>query len=628
MIPPDRINPAAAEQLIYYLRNEISNSLADRAPLEERWMNWHRMYRAQPEFDVKEFPFYGAANLVIPVIATSVDTTFSRLMGLLFSPSNLWSCRPIRPDMIEFSTRLEEFLEVVQEREIGAYNAVADFLLDLCKLGTGVLKQRFRRESKLVYEFRETPQGLVDQVRRMMTANHAELRHVSLFDFLMPPTATTVQSSPWAAERVSLTWQQYANRVREGIYTGANRIGPWMALSKGSPINEEMMRLERYQAGQGDKLEFWETWLDYDIGGVGEPQAIVATIHIPTLTFARIDYNPFFNQEKPYSAARYMRQEGRFLGIGLAEMLEHFQDEITAMHNQRIDSGTLANTTMFKGRNGAVSQDEPIYPGRWFILDDMDDVQALTLGSPGKLDSSINYEQATLQYAKERSGINDYVMGNAQPSIGYAALGTNLQQLEQVTQRFDQVLREVRAALGESGTRIVELYQQFNYAGREYLYLGEEDGTILNQFLQFPLELARMGVGIEVTATSAALNKDVEIRTNTLLMQLLSQFYGQMLGTMQIALNPQIPEPMRNIAMLMMQGGSTMMRRILDGYGVQDASELVPRFQELMNGQQAGLGGIAGYGADPGGFAAQPGMGGPAIGAPAIGGLLPPGAGF
>ena len=608
MIPAERIHPQAAEQLIVYLSEQIRQSLSARQPLEAKWTLWHQMYRGMPEFEVKEFPYLGAANLVIPIIATNVDITFSKLMGMLFGPQKLMSVLPLRSDMVDFAPRLEEFLGVVQDRELGAYDAVADFMLDVCKLGTGILKQRYKRETKTVYEFRETPQGVQEQIRRMMTSNHPELRHVSLWDFLIPPTAETIKDAPWSAERVTLTWQQFINRVQGGIYTGADRIGPWMANFQGSRLPRELMRIERYEPGIGNLLEVWECWLDFDIGGQGDPQAIVATIHMPTMTYLRIDYNPFFNQDKPYSAARYMRQEKRFLGIGLAEMLEHFQDEITAMHNQRIDSGTLANSTMFKGRKGVISQDEPIYPGRWFLLDDMEDVQPLALGHPGKFDSSLQYEEATLRYARERSGVNEYITGAATPSVGYAALGTNIQQAAQATQRFDQVLREVRGAIGESITRCVELYQQFDSRGKEFMYLGQEDGQIIHDFLQFPTELIRMGVSIEVTATSASLSKEVEIRTNTLVMQMLSQFYEQMLGVMQIALNPQVPPPMRNVAMLMMQGGSVMMRKILDSHGLQDIDQLVPRFQEMLNGQQASIGSIAGGPPGISGLGPAPGL--------------------
>jgi hypothetical protein len=616
MIPVEQVDPRAANALMEYLVREIRKAESERKPLEERWKLYYQMYKGEPDFEFKEFPFLGASNLVVTIIATDVDTIFSRLMGLLFAPDNLWSTRAMRPDMIEFAARLQEFLQIVQNRELGAYDAVADFLLDLCLLGTGILKQRYKRCYKQVYEFRETPQGVVEQIRKVKLEDHPVLEHVSLYKFLVPAYAIDIQSSPWVAEQLDLTYGQYMARVRDGIYTGHDRIMSWMATHKGSHVLQHLMKLDRFEPGLGDLLDVRECWLDYDIGGRGEPMAIVATIHIPSMTFLRVDYNPFFNQEKPYSFARFMRQAKRFYGIGLGEMQFHYQHEITAMHNQRIDSGTIANATMFKGKKGiGLRQDEPVFPGRWFMLDNLEDIQTMNMGS-GKYDSTGQNEMMALQYSKQRSGVNDYVTGASTPAIGYAALGTNLQQLEQVTQRFDQTLREVRKCLSESGMRLVELYQQFNSNGKEIHYMGPQDGAIMSIFLQFPIELARMGVGIDVTATSAALNKEQQIRANTIIMQMLTQFYQQNLQAIQIALSPMVPEPMKQLAMLQISGSSIMMRRILDGYGVQDADMLVPRTGGGMDGSAGQI---------PGGA-----FGGGAFGAPPIGGqssmgFLPPG---
>lgn len=616
MIPVEQIDPRAADALMEYLTREVRKAESERKPLEERWKTYQQMYKGEPEFEYKEFPFLGASNLVVTIIATDVDTIFSRLMGILFAPDNLWSTRALRPDMIEFAARLQEFLQIVQNRELNAYESVADFLMDLCLLGTGVMKQRYKRCYKQVYEFRETPQGVFEQIRKIRLEDHPVQEHVSLFKFLIPAYATGIQEAPWVAEELDLTYGQYMSRVRDGIYTGQDRIHSWMATHKGSAVLQHLMRLDRFEPGLGELLDVRECWLDYDIGGRGEPMAIVATIHIPSRTFLRVDYNPFFNQEKPYSSARFMRQAKRFYGIGLGEMQCHYQHEITAMHNQRIDSGTIANATMFKGKKGiGLRQDEPVFPGRWFLLDNMEDVTTLNMGS-GKYDSTAQNEGMALQYSKQRSGVNDYITGSATPSIGYATLGTNLQQLEQVTQRFDQTLRDVRACLSESGTRLVELYQQFDSGGKEFIYMGDADGAVVHAFLQFPIELVRMGVGIDVTATSAALNKEAQVRSNTIVMQMLTQFYQQNIQAMQIAMTPGIPPQMQQMALLMIQGSSIMMRRILDGTSIQDVDQLVPRVEDILSGN-AGIGQSPG-GVVPGGPAGLIGPGGaPGMGLPA-----------
>jgi hypothetical protein len=330
------------------------------------------------------------------------------------------------------------------------------------------------------------------------------------------------------------------------------------------------------------------------------------------MTYLRIDYNPFFHQEYPYSVARYLRQEKRFYGIGLAEMGDPFQEEGTTMHNQRLDSHTIANSTMMKGKKGiGIKEDEPIFPGRWFLVDNMDDVQPLAMGR--NFDSGVQDEQVAMSYRIARTGVNDYITGSANASVGYAAAYTNQMQEQRAGERFQQTLREVRTALSSTGQRVVELYQQFNQGGKIYAVLGPNDGQVVTQILQFPLELIRYSIAIDVTATNASLNKEMEVRTNTILMQQATQFYMQMFQGLSIVVNPQVPPLMRQVALQMVTGGTELMRRLLDSYDVQDIDTIVPRIEELLNGGQA----------SPFGNGLAPVMGGP----PALagGGGAPPG---
>jgi hypothetical protein len=588
VIPASHISPRAYRVLIDYLRNEINRALGERRPLEEKWLRYQRMYKAQPERQVKEFPFTGAANLVLPVGATDTDTIYSRLMGILYGPENLWSCSPLREDAVEYAPRLQEFLKWAQRAELNTYPAVADWLLELCKLGTAVQKQRYKRESRMVYEFRETMMGPMERFARVMVKDNPVLEHVSLYDFLVPAGTIELQDAPWCSERIMLTWQQIEQRARAGVYGNVDRLANWQARDKGSWLRQEIDKMGHFVPGLPNRMEVWESWLDFDIAESGEPMSLVVTLHLPTMTPLRLDYNPFFHQEKPFEVARYLRQEKQFYGIGIMEMLEMFQEETTAMHNQRIDNATLANSVMMKARkNIGIKEDEPIYPGRWFLLDDLNDVQTMQFGRG--FDATIQDENLTMSYASRRTGVNDYVMGNQSAAIGYATAQTNIMQHQEAAKRFDQTLREVRVALGNSGRRIVELYQQFNSQGKEYTVLGPNDGEIVHQILQFPLELIRHSVSVDVTATSASLNKEVQIRTNTILMQLVTQYYQQAFEGMSLAMNPQLPPPLRMLAQQMVIGGAVMMKRVLDSYDMQDVNVIIPDIREIVYGQSQQL---------------------------------------
>ena len=589
MIPSNATNPAVLEQLTYYLRQEIWRAQSERFELESQWIRYDLGYRGKPKETTKDFPFEGAANLVIPVIATDVDTIFSRIMGILFSPDNLWSCRALNESMVQFAPKLQDFLEWAQEHELGVYDAVADWCMELCKLGTGVLKQRYRREMKQVYQYRETDFGTVEQQLMMLIKDSPRVEHVSLYDFYIPASSTNVQEAPWCAERIMLGWGQLMERARAGVYMLPAGIGNWYAQSRASRNEEVKQRSDMYVPSFADRFEIHEFWLDYDLSGLGRPpQAIVATLHIPSMSLLRVDYNPFFNQDKPYSIARYLRQEKRFYGIGLCEMLAQFQDEISTQHNQRIDSATLANSTMMKAKKGiGIRENEPIIPGRWFLLDNMEDVQTLPMGQ--RFDSTVPYEEMTLQYATKRTGVNDYIQGNPTAAVGYGPASTTQAMLQEGAKRFDQVMREARRCLSETGVRVTELYQQYNQKGKEYLVMGQQDGAVVHQILQFPMEIIRTGVAIELTATSGNLNKEQQIRTNTIISQMVVQYYQQVMQAMSYVVNPQVPPQIKQLAMEMVQGGTILIKRIMDDYGLKDGDKIIPPLTNALQGQQQQL---------------------------------------
>lgn len=586
------------DNLLQYLVFELHRAKGERSGLEDDWTRYQIKYRGKPETLEKTFPWKGAANLVSQVIATDVDTTVAGLMGTLFASPNLWSTEALRPDWIEFAARLKEFLKWSQDSELGMYKVCTDWITEIVKLGTGILKWRYLRETKQMYEWREQPGGVLAQMVRRMATNRPDVRRVALADFYGPSTASSIIEMPWCGERLALSWSQLDSRVRSGIYLPEtlDRIGyHWRQNQPRSPFAQYQNiqeQLDNFVPGYNDRFEFFEFWTQYDIMRTGEPISLVCTVHVPTMTYARIDFNPFFNQEAPYADARFITQEGRFYGIGLGEILEMVQEESTAMHCQRIDNGTIKNASVFKGRRGSgVRADEPIWPGRTILMENpADDLIAMQMGT-GAANSTIPDEEFLLNYAARRSSISDYQRGGAgNPAISYSAATTTVEMLRQGRLRLDQVLREVQSGLSKCGRGVVELYQQFDQGGKPYYVMGQQDGAMVQQVLQFPLDLLRSGVAIRVTATSAQLNKETQIRTNQIVLQMTMGFYQQMIQAAQIAANPQLPPELRFWAFQWMQGGTVLARRILDEYDIQDLDRIIPDFGAMMNGQGQGAG--------------------------------------
>lgn len=565
--------------------------MADRNELEEDWLRYERIYRARPIDAWKEFPFEGASNLVIPVAATDIDTLFARLMGMLLEPPNLWSVQARRPEFQQLATATEDFLEWAQHNELEIHGPIGDWVVELHKLGTGILKQRYTREMKKVYEWRELANGQTWQQQAVvLLKDKPAIHHVRTNDFYIPPGFKEIQGAPWCAERIRLTWQQFMNRVKAGLYVGADVVGSQFFSPPINALQQEMDRISRYSASINKLSEFYEFWIDFDIDGDGWDEALVCTIHLQSQQYVRLDFNPFFNQDKPYSAARFMRDVNSFYGIGLGEMLDHFQEEITTMHNQRIDAGSLGNSFSYAIRKDetGIKENEPTYIGKQWRLNDVNNIKPLNFGSASAA-PSIEIEQATRGESQRRTGVNDYVQAQAGPETAYGTAYTTQQMILASSKRFGETLREINVALGETGTRVLELYQQFNPRGKEFMALGQQEGQLVSMLLQFPVDLIRRGMSVSVTAIDAQTSKDTQIRTTTLVLQQLMQFYQGYMQFMSMASNPQTPPAVKQAALTAASGSTELMEKLLHLYGVQDADSMLPTLQGANEQQQQQL---------------------------------------
>lgn len=604
MIPASTLHPRAVPTLMEYLTTEIRQVRSERAGLEQDWVRFQEIYRARMPREVPTFPFHGASRVTVQVAATDVDIFVAHMMGTLYASPNLWSSTAGKPEMTELAPRWQEFLQRMQESELGMYGQLKDWVTEVAKLGTGVLKQRYVREQKKVYEWRELPGGQrFEQQAMRLVRDTPEVRRVALADYYQPAGFATPKEAPWAGERLKLTMAQLEARQRAGIYMDVQRLGLWSqqpATHQGAFYDQALGRLQNFVPSRPSHYEILEFWLDFDIDGDGLREPIVATIHEPSNTLLRLDFNPFFTQEKPYSTARFIAVEGQFYGIGLCELYESIQDEVTAMHRQRLDGGTIRNAPVFKGRRGEIKSDTPIFPGAVLLMNSpADDLLPMFMGQSGTNDS-ISAEAFLLQYAKQRSGVSDYMAGGAGSSnMAYSAPTTTIEMLKQGRLKIDMSMRELRDALRETGRRVTELYAQFDQTRKLEAVLGAQDAMVVQQFLSLPIDVLREGLVIDVTATDAHLNKETQIRTNQIIYGMVLEFYGQLMQGLQIAVNPQVPPPLQAAAAQMIQGGTILMRRILDTYDVQDADQIIPNLRSLVTSGQQQLGAL--QGAIPGG---------------------------
>ncbi len=583
MIPAGTYDPRRLEAAREWFSQELLRALSERVPLEEEWIEAYKAYRHKPEHPVKNFPFAKASNLVIPLIGTDVDTAVSRYMSLLFEPGSLWHTKAYRPDMVEFARVINEFLPWAQQNELrGLRGQIQAGVFETALLGTGVWKTRYMREERFVFEYREQQTDpfsqsgqIIQQQKRGLIRDAPDVRHVALYDFLVNSSAKTLDDATWCAERILSPAAKFAERVNAGIYTLPPSIAGWNRNDQGSRVQQELQRMQMLTPQRPDAIELFEGWFDWDLLGDGVLQSMVMTMHLPTRSVVRVDYNPFFNQQKPYDVGYYVKTPPSFYGIGLYHMLAGFQDEVSTMHNQRIDNNTVSNVSMFKAlKGGNITEGEPMFPGRILFLDTMDEIQPMPMGQ--QVQADLGTEQAVMQYATRRTGLSDLDYGISNVNTAYGTASGLNQLSTESKKRGDTPMASLREAIGGIGLKVLELYQQRNQRQKQVFVLGAEDGDIMEAILQFPTEIIRLGLAVEVTASSTKNSKELELRANAVVFQQLIGYYTQMQQFMSIAVSPQAPEPLRMAAQSAVEGMSIMMERILEGYQIPDAKRMLP----------------------------------------------------
>src|SRR4051794_34518973 len=114
-------------------------------------MSWRRTYEAIPMETVRQFPWSGASNLVVPVVAIHSDTLLARVMAAIFKTTPLWVARLVGKfgkEAVDWQSCYEEFMQYVgiEPAELDLYRVYHEWFGEAIRYGTSVLKNPWIRE--------------------------------------------------------------------------------------------------------------------------------------------------------------------------------------------------------------------------------------------------------------------------------------------------------------------------------------------------------------------------------------------------------------------------------------------------------------------------------------------------
>ena len=570
----------------------------------EEWEDIQDQYWAVPEEEEKDFPFQGAANIVVPITAIAVEAIFARLYMTLWSVDPYFSIRPIIKEWIDAAPFVEKWLqtEVENPTSLNMQQFSKDTLLEFVKLGTCVGKSGYERVTKKVVTIDEDnnrDESFI-KIRDGATADY-----VPLARFLMRIAYHDPQTAPWCGEEHEYSWRDLKRMVVDGrmISEAIDEIkvhwGDNVRQSgSGKSYDDTVDKLTNQEPLSPEEFDVQELWVTFDVDGDGLDEEIVVDLHRDSRTICSIRYNWNSDLHRPYRGGNYIPVEGRFYGIGIGKQNEQFQDEITTVHRQRLDNATLANMKMIAFRKTSTyGPGEPIWPGKmWFFDDPNSDVREISMSEI--YNSAYANEDGLWRISEKRTGVNDTILGI--PTQGTPGTATEaVEKLQEGTKKFDMALKQYKQFGSLIGTDILANYQQFGDSERHWIVQGE-DGKWVEHIFELPPQLVRDGAIVELTVTDSVTNKQVERQQWMSLFQVISQYYERRIQlAMMIQQMPPDAKDFQMTAFAAISAGDEAFTRLLDTYNIvnKEALLLNPIIEEMQNELGAsGAGGGGGQG--------------------------------
>jgi hypothetical protein len=577
------------DDLSNWIVDEINRALAERTELDSNIAEFYRLYEAEPLMKKKTFPWDGASNLVVPVIATAVEAIVARLVGAIFATHDLWTTAPRSAAWVPVAKPIERWINWVQREQLKAYDTVVSLLLSSSKVGTGILKLVWEKKERNVV----TNSGDGTQFEKIVIHEGPVLRNVPLIDFLFSSDALApqdIQTCEWVAHRTIMTWKQLKELETSGIFTNVDRIvkNPRTAISE---VEEQTQTTIGVTPLEYKDYEIWEVWASYDTNEDGILEEVLVNIHLETKTCLRAIYNPYRHQERPFHMVRHMPRDNHLLGIGLCQMLKDIQAEICTLHNQRIDNATIANCNAFTRTTGCKVSRLDIFPGAVIPVNSDGDIKPLEMGREHP--TQLQEELHTGTLAEKRSGVSDYTVGRESAAIGSRATATSTMALiAEGNKRFQFIIRDIREVLTGIAHQIISLYQQFSLGSVSFEMFSDEERRYVTEYLQLPLELSRNNIMLDVPTVDEGNNKSIKQQTSMSLMGMVKPFYEGIVQALMIAQNQQIPQPIKDVALQGAVAATKLWEKVLESFDIVDTMSYVPNMEEIIGGSQGSQGSI------------------------------------
>ncbi len=552
---------------------------------------WRKAYEAIPAQAIREFPFHGASNLIVPVIAIHADTLLARVMAAVFKTMPVWTAKLVGDyddpkrfeDMrIAFETHMQYV--AIEPTELDLYRVYHEWFGETIRLGTSTIKCPWIKDIEDLAITAADGIGSVDYYKKLRYEG-SRPEKIPFVDFGIPPSSRTIESARFKYHRIHLQKDELEEKAYIGIYdkTAVKEI-------LGKPDRESPSTVQQSQeqdtgartlTGYGfEEYDIYECHYRYKLGR--KYVNLVAWYNERNDQILRIYHN--YYPDDVFVTARLFYRDDFFFGYGFAETLASFQEEISQIHNQRRDNSTVSNMKMWR-----VDPDSELHKGyRTFpgatVPARKDEIEGLSCGEVNPL--TIEEEQLSLELAEKRSGVSAPLQGMGSGAMTkrgvYSSMGT-LSLMQEGNTRTDLNVTDIRYAHTKLGRIIAKQEAEFGSDDSSRYKRYGKMGSLVQQALQAYKDGV---ITLPVYAATASVNREVEKQSDLMLsglMQKHHQMIAQMLGA---AANQFTPPEVKKYMTDAVESANALMKSVFRHFGYDEVDRYVPDAQPPAQGTQ------------------------------------------
>lgn len=489
-----------------------------------------------------------SSNLHLPTVYTACKTMHARFLAALMGIDPPFTVKARQAANVDRAQLIQELMRYtlsswVNENK-GVERELDNWLWRWVTAGSGILKSRWHRrferyvdvvEEMVTTDYVSAPgedgntitipiQEKIEREEEVLSEvfNGPVVEAIPVEDVLIiggkgdPQAADDVIQSIYmtASELWSLADQKVFNReaVEKAINSGEDYVDAEQVNMLKSLMSNSSGTGNVANPTDSQKYQILERYARLDVDGSGIAAEVIIWVHVQTAQILRATYLRRVMKAglRPFFKIDFHQREGQTYGVGLPELLFSIAEEVDAIHNLRMDFGTISSIPFgfYRASSSMKTEKFPLEPGTLIPLDNpQTDVYFPQIGNrSGFLQ---NEEQMLYQTMERMTSISDLSLGviggqgAARTATGARAL------LGESNANLDVYLRRMNRGWKSCIQYVFKMLQQRLPAGFTFRVLGD-DGSEFFETIRTTAAVSG-DYDFELEANSANSNKAIQI---------------------------------------------------------------------------------------------------------------------